>query len=181
VSKGPVALAVALAAAGCAHRAAPAAPVAPRPQPADGRAFLYGVVEVPAALGAPACVVVIEADRDRGAGGRHGCLPATADGLFWAQDLAPIRWVVDGVYAGGALHRIAGAAPFAVAAGALHDFGVFHLAPGGARGAALVAASRPTRDEVLRRLLAQDGIASRWKERIEARLREASAPPAPPG
>jgi len=162
--RGAVPIALLLAVAGCAHRSAPA------PAASDGRAFVYGVVEVPAAIGPAVCVAVIEAERVRPAGARHGCVPATADGLFWVADVAPIRWVVDGVYAGGALRRFAKAAPFAVAPGALHDWGTFRVELSGTEMVRLVPASRPTRAEVLRRLLAQDGVAPRWKERISAHL-----------
>jgi hypothetical protein len=159
-------IALLLAVAGCSHHGRPASASAAAP---DGRAFVYGVVEVPAELGPAACVALIEADHERATGARHGCVPATADGLFWAEDVAPIRWVVDGVLAGGTLRRFPGAA-FAVAPGSLHEWGVARLEPAPAGGARLVPLSRPTRAEVLRRLLEQDRIAARWKERIRERL-----------
>ena len=169
-----VPIALLLAVAGCAHRSSSTSTSAPTPASAPAgavaRAFVYGVVEVPAAIGPAVCVAVIEAERVRPAGARHGCVPATADGLFWVPDVAPIRWVVDGVWAGGALRRFAKAAPFAVAPGALHDWGTFRVELSGTEMVRLVPASRPTRAEVLRRLLAQDGVAPRWKERISAHL-----------
>jgi hypothetical protein len=159
-------IALLLAVAGCAHRGGGAAQASAGP---DRRAFVYGVVEVPSAVGPVACVALIEADHEPATGARHGCVPATADGLFWAEDVAPIRWAVDGVVAGGELRRFT-AAVVAVAPGSLQDWGVFRLEPSEAGAGRLVPASRPTRAEVLQRLLEQKGIAERWKERIAARL-----------
>jgi hypothetical protein len=159
-------LVVAAALAACAPRAR-------APAPSDDGGFVYGFLEVPPALGPPSCVALIEADHDPVAGGRHGCMATSPDGLFWQEDLRPIRWVVDGVQVGGTFHRLASPAPFAVAPRALHFWGSARLAPGiDGKGAALTAAPAPTRAELLERLLAKEGISPRWRERIEEQLRQ---------
>jgi hypothetical protein len=165
--------------AACAGAGRPARPPPPRVSAAvqDG-AFVYGLIEVPADLGATTCVAVIEAAHDRVLGGRHGCANTTPDGLFWIEDEGAIRWAVEGVQVGGTFLRLAAPMTIAGRPGALADAGVFRLArtpPAGGKpaGAALSPATGPSRADVLRKLLAQDRIAPRWKERIAAALQGA--------
>jgi hypothetical protein len=167
-----LAVSLGLALAACGPRARTSAS---RAAPADDRAFVFGVLQVPEKLGAPGCVALIEAAHERPAGAAHGCVAMAPDGVFWIADVRPTRWVVDGVVAGGKLHRFGEAArPFAVQPGALHDWGVFRVVTDAAPGRlALEPSDRPTHEEVLRKVLEKEGLEPRWRARLEERLRAA--------
>jgi hypothetical protein len=143
----------------------------------DG-AFIYGFFAVPEKEGDVNYVGVIQAERV-GIAGRAGCMPTSPEGLFFIEDVPPIRHNVFSFYVDGSAHQLGDMAkPFPVKPGELHLYGIYQYRklsdPGIGRAGkfALTPTSRPSHAEVLRKLLQQQNISARWKRRIEARLRE---------
>jgi hypothetical protein len=142
----------------------------------DG-AFIYGFFAVPDKVGDANCVGIIQ-DEKVGIAGRAGCMSTSPEGLFFAEDLPPMRYNVHGFYVDNTFNALgAMAKPFALKPGEFRLYGIykyevvskpflvgqgkFSLTPGG-----------PSHAEVLRKLLQQESISSKWKKRIQARLKE---------
>jgi hypothetical protein len=160
---------VAAASAGCA-------PGLRKVSTPDG-AFVYGFFAVPEKVGDANCVGIIQ-DEKVGIAGRAGCMSTSPEGLFFAEDLPPMRYNIHGFYVDRTFNALGDMAkPFAVKPGELRLYGIyryqvvykpllvgqgkFSLTPGG-----------PSHAEVLRKLLQQESISAKWKKRIQARLRE---------
>jgi hypothetical protein len=163
------ALAVLAAATGCA-------PGLRRVSTPDG-AFIYGFFAVPEKVGDANCVGIIQDER-AGIGYRHGCMNTSPEGLFFAEDVPPMRYNIHGFYVDNTHNALGDTAKlFTVRPGELHLYGIyryqvvskpflvgqgkFSLTPGG-----------PSHAEVLRKLLQQESISAKWKKRIQARLKE---------
>ncbi len=162
------ALAAALALAGCAnglHRVS-----------TPDAAFIYGFIAVPEKVGSANCVGIIQ-DEKAPVGYRHGCMNTSPEGLFFAEDVAPGRYNIHGFYVDRTFNSLRGVAKlFPVKAGELHLYGIYRYEvvskPLIGQGKFSLTPGGPSHAEVLRKLLQQEGIAPKWKRRIQARLRE---------
>ena len=142
----------------------------------DG-AFIYGFFAVPEKVGGANCVGIIQ-DEKAGIGYRSGCMSTSPEGLFFAEDVPPMRYNIHSFYVDDTFNSLGNMAKtFSVRPGELHLYGIyryqviskpllvgqgkFSLTPGG-----------PSHAEVLRKLLVQENISPRWKKRIQARLKE---------
>jgi hypothetical protein len=148
----------------------------------DG-AFIYGFIDVPEDVGWANCVGIIQAEKTAaGIGYRNGCMATSGEGLFFIQNVPPMRYTIHGFTIERNHHNLGPLAkPFAVQAGSMHYVGTFKYRlisePGILKAGrfTLTPASRPTHAEVLRKLLGQELVDARWKRRIQARLRELGA------
>ncbi|MGB8931258.1 MAG: hypothetical protein WCC48_08430 [Anaeromyxobacteraceae bacterium] len=143
-------------------------------------AFIYGFIDVPEAVGSASCVGIIQDERV-GIAGRHQCMMTSPEGLFFIEDVPPMRYNIHGFYVDRTFNSLgAMAKPFAVGAGEMHFVGSFRYRelerPGIGRAGrySLTPAARPSHAEILKKLLLQD-VGPRWRTRINARLRELGA------
>lgn len=141
-------------------------------------AFIYGYIDIPEKVGTANCVGIIQDERV-GIAGRHQCMMTSPEGLFYIENVPPMRYNIHGFYVDRTFHSLgAMAKPFAVAAGAMHFVGSFSYQvleePGIGRAGrfALGPSRRVSHADVLRKLLQQPDLAPRWKKRVAARLAE---------
>jgi hypothetical protein len=141
-------------------------------------AFIYGLFDVSGTKdGAVSCVGVTQDERV-GLAMRHGCMSTMADGLFFLEDAPPVRHYLHGFLMDQTYNSLRGfQEPFPVKEGELHLYGVYRYEkisdPFIGNGSfALQPTNRPSHAEVLRKLLAQENVSDRWKQRIRDRLKE---------
>ena len=146
-------------------------------------AFIYGFIDVPENVGWANCVGIIQEEKTAaGIGYRNGCMATSGEGLFFIQNVPPMRYTIHGFTIEKNHHNLGPLAkPFTVQAGSMHYVGTFKYRlisePGLLKAGrfTLTPAGRPTHAEVLRKLLGQELVDARWKRRIQARLRELGA------
>ncbi len=143
-------------------------------------ALIYGYFSVPHSVGDVSCVGIIQDER-AGIAGRHGCMMTSPEGLFFIENVPPMRYNIHAFYIDSAWHGLGDMAkPFAVKPGSMHYVGSFRYQkvsdPGLLKAGEymLTPASRPSHAEILRKM--QDQVKDpRWKARIAAKLRELGA------
>ncbi len=146
-------------------------------------AFIYGFIDVPEDVGWANCVGIIQEEKTgAGIGYRNGCMATSGEGLFFIQNVPPMRYTIHDFTIEKNHHNLGPLAKsFTVKAGSMHYVGTFKYRlisePGILKAGrfTLTPASHPTHAEVLRKLLGQEIIDARWKRRIQARLRELGA------
>jgi hypothetical protein len=149
-----------------------------RTVPTNDGAFIYGFFAVPEKVGTANCVGIIQAEKV-GIAGRAGCMATSPEGLFFIENVPPMKYNVHGFYIDLAFNSLGDMAkPFPVKAGSMHYYGAYRYEKvsdsgiGRAGKFRLTPTSHPSHAEVLKKLLVQESIGPRWKKRIQARLRE---------
>ena len=88
-------------------------------------AFIYGFFDVPEKVGSANCVGIIQAEKV-GIAGRAGCMMTSPEGLFYIEDVPPIRHNVHAFYVDNTHNSLGSMAkPFAVKPGELRLWGIY--------------------------------------------------------